>query len=60
MSDNNVAYLLEKLYSIDKDLGGKAKEGFFSIEFSFKNAIILLFFEIFKRNPERKTMNSTL
>ena len=27
MGDNNVQYLLEKLYQIDKELGGKAKEG---------------------------------
>ena len=27
MANNDVPYFLEKLYKIDKELGGKAKEG---------------------------------
>jgi len=27
MANNDVQYFLEKLYTIDKELGGKAKEG---------------------------------
>lgn len=27
MANNNIQYFLEKLYEIDKQLGGKAKEG---------------------------------
>jgi hypothetical protein len=29
MADNSIAYYLEKLYIMDKELGGKAKEGIF-------------------------------
>ena len=28
MTDNSVQYFLEKLYIMDKELGGKAKEGY--------------------------------
>ena len=29
MASNDLQYLLEKLYQIDKELGGKAKDGLF-------------------------------